>query len=61
MDKGFQNLYGLGQKIVHKIFYARYGLQNLFNLKGLKLHFNFEVIGIKQLGYETWPSIQNLR
>ena len=61
VDAKFEQRYGLGHKIIHKLFYGRMGLQNLFNLKGLKLHINFEVVSIEKLGYETYPSIQNLR
>ena len=61
VDKTFQMRHGLGHKIVHVLFYGKYGLQNLFNLKGLKVHINFEVIGIEELGYATYPSSKNLR
>lgn len=61
VDETFQKHYGQGHKIVHGLFYGRFGLQNLFNLKGLKVHINFEVVGIKQLGYATFASTKNLR
>jgi hypothetical protein len=61
VDETFEKRYGLGHKIVHGLFYGTYGLQNLFNLKGLKVHINFEVMEIKQLGYATYPSNENVR
>ena len=61
IDESFEEHHGFGHQIVHKLFYAYTGLQNLFNLKGLKLHFNFEVVALERLGYKTYPSVQNLR
>ena len=61
VDSRFQAYHGHGDKLIHNLFYARMGLQNIFNLQGLNLHINFEVIGNDKLGYETYPSVDNLK
>ena len=61
LDGSFERSFGKGREIVHKLFYSKTGLQNLFNLKGLKLHFNFEVVAVESLVHETYPSLENLR
>ena len=61
LDGSFERSFGKGDEIVHKLFYSKTGLQNLFNLKGLKLHFNFEIVAVESLIHETYPSLENLR
>ena len=51
---------GNNLKLIRDLLYGRIGLQRTFNLKGLELHVNFEIIGTNKLRYKTFPSKENI-
>ena len=46
---------------MYQLLYGRIGLQRMFSMQGIRLHINFEVVGADIIGFETYPSADNLR
>ena len=60
VDETFLDTYDFKRKEVKAIFFGKHGLQKIFNLKGLDIDVQFDVIGIRSLGYSTYPSPETL-
>ena len=60
-DSSYDSNTDLGSDKLYEFLYGRIGLQKTFGMKGLRLHINFEIMGMDSLGYQTYPSQSNLR
>ena len=61
VDETFGEKRDFARKEIKTLFFGKYGLQKIFNLKGLDIEVKFGVIGIRPLGYSTHPSPEQLR
>ena len=46
---------------LNSLLYKRIGLQRVFGMDGIRLHTNFEILGIGALNFETFPSESNMK
>ena len=60
-DRAYDMFYDESIRSLYNFLYGRIGLQRLFGMKGIKLNINFEIQGTDTLGFETFPTSDNLR
>ena len=60
LDDTFVEQHEHGAKLIETLFFGKFGLQKIFNLKGLNMRVDFQVIKVQRLGYPTSPSSRNL-
>ena len=62
LDKEFLDFYGNEWgKHIDSPFFGKFGLQKIFNIKGLGISIHFAVIEVKALTLSALPSSENLR